>query len=354
MDSANSTWIGRVSSKMRNPFHFNRPTLPEDFLGRHAVVEQIADDLYDWEGESYGIIGGRRFGKSSVLLALENSLVKRLRQVEINNLHVLPVYVPLKAMAANSPANVFGFMLHQTYKITCGPQKTMPWLKGPLLELGFSEYIQRTPSSASLQDLEAYIEKVVVAAHSTLGMIRFALLIDEIDEALDFPWTGSLFGNLRSLVYDGDVKDFVRLVLAGSERYIDVDAQGSPLSNAITGIYLEPFTEDATRELASRAPGISPNVAEEIIWQSGGHPFIIQHILHHLFKTNVSSATIESVRGEVRRFLYERSSDLEGWWRGIGENGRRVYSILQQSADWVTLADVIHAANDLDLQADHG
>ena len=230
----------------------------------------------------------------------------------------------------------------------------MPQLKGPLLELGFPEYTQRTPSPASLQDLEAYIGEVVVAANSTLGMVRIALLIDEIDEALDFPWTGSLFGNLRSLVYDGDMRDFVRLILAGSERYIDVDAQGSPLSNAITGIYLEPFTEDAARELVSRAIGISPNVADEIIRQSGGHPFIIQYILHYLFETNVSSATIENVHDEVRRFLYERSADLEGWWRGIGENGQRVYSILGQSADWLTIADVIQVANDLDLQADRG
>ena len=200
----------------------------------------MVNDLYNWGGDLTGIVGGRRFGKSSMLLALENSLVKRLRQVEVNNLHVIPVYVSLKAIpgdstAKNSPSNVFGFVLHQICKITCRPQKNVPVLRGPLLELGLPEYIQITPSPASLQELEAYIEKVVATAHSTIGMLRFAMLIDEIDEALDLPWTRSLFGNLRSLVYDGDMKDFVRLVLAGSERYVDIDAQGSPLSNAITG-----------------------------------------------------------------------------------------------------------------------
>src|SRR5258706_3039101 len=98
---------------MRNPFHFNRPTPPEDFLGRHTIVEQMVDDLYDWEGESYGVVGGRRFGKSSLLLALENSLVKRFRQVEVKNLSVIPVYVPLKALSVEGPTHVFGFILHQ-------------------------------------------------------------------------------------------------------------------------------------------------------------------------------------------------------------------------------------------------
>ena len=105
----------------------------------------------------------------------------------------------------------------------------------------------------------------------------------------------------------------------------------------LLAFHLELFTEDAARELVSRAIGISSNVADEIIWQSGGHPFIIQYILHYLFNTNVSSATIENVHGEIRRFLYKRSGDLEGWWSGIGENGQRVYRILQQSGDWLTL-----------------
>jgi ABC-type uncharacterized transport system fused permease/ATPase subunit len=55
---------------MSNPFHYNRPTRPEDFLGRHAIVSKIADTLYNLSGDSYGIIGGRRFGKTSLLKAL--------------------------------------------------------------------------------------------------------------------------------------------------------------------------------------------------------------------------------------------------------------------------------------------
>src|SRR6266496_2641356 len=120
---------------MENPFHFNRPTHPENFLGRQAIVEQIVNDLYDWEGESYGIVGGRRFGKSSMLLALENNLIKRLGQMEINNLRVLPVYIPLKAISVSNSPSVLGFILHQLYKVTCGLKKTISQLKGPLLEL---------------------------------------------------------------------------------------------------------------------------------------------------------------------------------------------------------------------------
>ncbi len=338
-----------------NPFHFNRPTLPEDFIRRRSVLEQMVDDLHHWDGESYGIVGGRRYGKSSILLALEDRLVKRLKQGGIEDIHVVPIYVPLKAILLNDPTDVFGYVLHRLRIITCGPKKSIPLLKGPLLELDLPEYTQKTHSSANLQELEIAIEEIVAAAHSVLGILRVALLIDEIDVALDFPWTNLLFGNLRSLIYDGDMKNFVRLVLAGSGRYMDIDAQGSPLSNAITGCFLEPFTEDEAHELVNRAREITREVADEIIRQSGGHPFIMQHMLHYLVKAGImSSTTVDSVHAEVRRFLYDRSYDLDSWWEGIGEDGRRVYCILRQITDWVAITDLIKMANDLNLQVDHG
>ncbi|MCL5996108.1 MAG: hypothetical protein M1546_08630 [Chloroflexi bacterium] len=65
-----------------NPFHFNRPTDPADFLGRTDEMRVIVDDLCNARGDSHAIIGGRRFGKSSFLEVLYDELIKRLQQVE--------------------------------------------------------------------------------------------------------------------------------------------------------------------------------------------------------------------------------------------------------------------------------
>jgi hypothetical protein len=284
---------------------------------------------------------------------LEDQLIKKLAQVEIGDLHVVPVFISLKRIELTLPADVFGLALHHTKLATHGVKKPPPF-EGPLVELGLAEYTERNPSPASLQDFEAVIRDVVIAAFQQIGNLRVALLIDEIDCALDFDWTGTLFGMLRSLVYDGPVCDYVRLVLAGSGRYLNVDETGSPLLNAIKTHFMEPFTQDWAQELTNRAVGISADVANEVIRQGGGHPFILQYLLHHLVESGTVSGTAKEVRDLVNQFTNDRSFDLEGWWYAIGKDGRLVYSLLAQAADWMTHAELSQAANDPELWPDRG
>jgi hypothetical protein len=334
-----------------NPFHFNKPTRPENFLGRSAVVNRIVDDLYDLSGDSYGIVGGRRFGKSSLLMALEDQLVKRLKQAKSGELCVLPVFVSPKSIELTAPSDVFGLILHKVKQVTSG--KELPVSHEPHLDLGQPEYSAVNPLPATLQELENTIA-TLCAAYQPIGDLRFALLIDEVDCAVDYAWTDALFGMLRSLIHDGPVCDYARLVLAGAGRYLEVKASGSPLLNALKTCFLEPFAQDTARELVNRAVGISTEVADEVILQGGGHPFILQHLLHYLVEGSIASATLESVQVEVGRFRRDRFADLEGWWHTIGEDGRRVYGILARATDWTTHADLGHALNDPALNLDRG
>ena len=353
MDPTDPTWIGRVNVMPTNPFHFNTPTRLEDFLGRGTIVSEIADALY-LSHDSFGIVGGRRFGKSSMLLALENQLAERLEEAEIGDCHVLPVFVSLDAIELTSPFDVLGFVLHKIKKATSGKKTPIPLFEEPLLELGLPEYTEITSSPTNVQELEEAIKDVVSAAYLKVGLLRIALLIDETDCTLGFPWTGTLFGMLRSLIYSSSVREHVRLILAGSGRYLDANEKGSPLFNAITSCFLESFTEDAVYELVNRVDNIPPVAITEVMWQGGGHPFILQHLLHYLVKGDVASLTKEDVHAEVRRFIHNRSSDLEGWWQAIGDDGRRVYCILAQATGWITHAELSRAANDPHLQIDRG
>jgi len=343
-----------VNAMSRNPFRFDKPTRPEHYVERNPTVEQLVSDLCDWDGDSFGLVGGRRFGKSSLLRALESCLAKRLELAGDESIHVLPVSISLESLHLLEPASIFGFMVHRLRVLTSGTKKAGRVVESPLVELGLPEYAQKISPPATLQELEHTVEEIVIAAKSILGTLRVVFLIDEIDGIIDFPWTDQFFGNLRSLIYDGEMKDFVRLILSGSGRYMDLDAQGSPLANAITGCFLEPLTETAARDLIGRASGIDERVADEILKQTGGHPFIIQHILHYLHKDGSTTTTVASVQAEDRRFCYDRSADLENWWRGIGKDGQHVYCILRRFREWMTLADVIHLANNHDIQVDRG
>ena len=203
------------------------PTRAEEFVGRHSIVEEVAVELCSLSGRnSYGIVAGRRAGKSSLLIALEDNLLKRLKTAENMDLHVLPILFSLKNLQFDNPTDIFGFALHKLRIATSGAKKAPPFsgqptvLNGPL-------YSEHNAKPAILQDLEAAIEQVITTAYTSLGLARVVFLIDEMDEVLEMPWTSTLFGNLRSVIYDGPVRDFVRLVVAGSGRYLEVDEKTS-------------------------------------------------------------------------------------------------------------------------------
>ncbi|HEV7398436.1 MAG TPA: TIR domain-containing protein [Pyrinomonadaceae bacterium] len=302
---------------------------------------------------SYGVVAGRRAGKSSLLIALEDNLLRRHTRTEDPSLHVLPVFFSLKNLQFEKPGDIFGFALHRLRVATSGVRKGPPFDSHPSI-LGLSDYAQHNASTATLQDLEAGIEDVITRAYTRFGPARIVFLVDEMDEILELPWTSMFFGNLRSLIYDGPVKEFVRLVVAGSGRYVEVDEKGSQLFNAIKPLFLEPFDEDGINELLQRSGKVEPGVAAEVVNQAGGHPFILQHILYYLFERGIERAVLEDVATEVRRFVFERAVDLNGWWNAIGEDGRLVYCALRASKNWKTVSDLGRGVNEFKLQSDRG
>lgn len=341
-----------------NPFRFNQPTPPDRFVGRREIVARIARDLYDLSGDSYAVVGGKRFGKSSLLRVLEDELVQYLTGTKLISAEdkdvdiVLPVSISLKALEQRtSYSDVLGIMRHRLKKATSGVKS--PLFKEPLLEL-FPEYTAPTSSPASFGELQLAIRKVVEAAFEDYGLVRVVFLTDEMDEIVGYEWTDEALGKLRSLVYDSSVRRYVRLILAGSGGYLRVDEKGSPLFNAVTGVFLESFSQQGIQELLNQAEGIKRDVASEVVRQAGGNPFILQYLLHYLCKEGFASVTLETVRAKVRHFKHNRLEDLDGWWLAIGEEGQQIYHLLAQSKAWMTHSDLRKAASDPNLQVERG
>jgi|GEM_PF-2342153 len=339
----------------QNPFRFTTPVRGDKFLGRDVIVEKFTEELCSISGDSFEIIGGRRFGKSSLLLAMQDQLMELLENDKDADWLVLPVFIPLEALVHASAQDVLGLMLHKIKKATCGAKRSGPLQCEPLVDLGISAYTELVPREATLQELEAAIEESIDAAYGNRGvMLRITLLIDETDHILNYPWTKSLFGLLRSLIYDSRVRDHIRLVLAGSGHLLDVHERGSPLLNACKAYFLEPFTEEAARALINHVPNISNDIADEILKQGAGHPFILQHLLHYIVEGESTSITMDTIDAEVRRFIHDRHSDLEGWWYALGKDGQLVYCILSESMCWMTPAEIIQIANNPNLQISRG
>jgi len=331
----------------RNPFRYLRPVPPGEFLGRWPLLKDVALDLTLDEGDSYACIGGRRFGKSSLLAALHH----RLRQPDAREGdHVaLPLLLDFKRYKFDSARAFFGTCLQEVRRrvdaASQGRLKDPCPVQVSLDQNRLDGLLAGDPPSLSLPQFERALGYILdKLAQKVGGPTRLVLLLDEVDQVLDYPWHQDLFDQLRALIYSGDVADGVRLVLAGSRRFLDeVTQRGSPLWNVLQLHYLEAFDQAATYQLMERAPGLSA-AAQEAVWrQSGGHPFLAQYLLHHLWKADLAQADETTVEQVANRFLHAEQAHLEGWARAISETGLRIYGQLVHRPGWVDEMELIRA-----------
>jgi hypothetical protein len=152
-----------------------------------------------------------------------------------------------------------------------------------------------------------------------------------------------LFDHLNALVHTGDLRNLVRLVLTGAERLLEIKQKGSPLLLRITRRDLDALPDAAARVLVALAKGLPHDVAEAVIAQAGGHPFILQYLLYSLWETGAESATQERLTAAVGKFCSDRGADLDYWWSSIGPEGRQLYCILKRFDDWTPRSEIIGA-----------
>lgn len=329
-----------------NPFYYNLPVQPADFVGRWPLVDEIAADLCRGRPDSWAVIGGRRFGKSSVLKAVEARLLERLAGCGQGERHVFPLLVDLKGSETDTEQNVYARIVRLLHRALA---------RGQVLSLDLSQTAldaAHRSETLSFYDFEEVLDDLAGCFRRQCGPLRLVLLLDEVEATARFPWCETLFNQLRSLVYDGPLADTVRLVLTGSARVVHVRHEGSPLLNAVKIVHLASFPEAAMDELLARGGAISADAAQEVKAQSGGHPFIAQYLLHHLWDGGLAQATVNQVRRVAQRMRQERAADLRGWWEAVGEAGRQAYRLLAGSEGWMDestlLAQIAGAAGPLD------
>lgn len=315
----------------KNPFYYNLPTQPADFLGRWPLVEEIAADLSKPRADSWAVIGGRRFGKSSVLKAVESRLMEQLADCGQGDRHIFPLIVDLKGSETDTEQNVYARLIRLLYRaLRHNGVLAIDLSRTDLDKVRSSETLSFYQFENALEDLADYFER-------HWGPLRLALLLDEVEATTRFPWSETLFNQLRALIYDGPLADAVKLVLTGSARVIQVHQEGSPLLNAVKIVHLESFSDADVQDLIARGGEIPDEASEALQAQSGGHPFIAQCLLHHLWDQDngLAQATLVKVEQIVHQMRHRRAADLRGWWEAIGDSGQRAYALLADSKDWL-------------------
>lgn len=343
----------------RNPFRFSRPAAVANFVGRWPDVQRVAADLTIDDGDSFGLIGGRRCGKSSFLLALAHQLQEEEFAAD-GDWRALPLAIDCAGLTVESAGGFLAMLLERLRRVVdlgVAHGDFWPWPAPVRLDAGWFADLAASPT-LSLRQFEDGVGYSLEALVSDLP-VRLVLLVDEVDKLVGQPWTVALFDQLRALVYSGRQSDRVRLVLAGSRRFIDeANSTGSPLNNILTRHFLTVFGRDGFDELTDRDAALAADHAEQVWQASGGHPWIAQYLLHQLWNARLStppaSVVDQGVAAAMRTMQTEMMQMLEGWAEAMALEGLRAYDVLRANADWVDESTILAAVDDPTLNVKRG
>lgn len=345
-----------------NPFHFG-PVSHKEFVGRWPLIKEVAKQVAHGPN-SYACIGGRRFGKSSILAVLayvflhEKSLAGRLLL-----LHMDPLLHPY-----STPGSVFAglhTLLHHTALAAVERLRHQQPIVQPASSVNYDGAYHAITASHQMPTSEVTAEafghalnRVIDALEEIGGPRRVVILLDEMDSFLDMPDHIELFGQLRASIYDGPAHRRLRLVLAGSSRFVQEETRrGSPLWNMLQKEYLIAFDEAGTDDLTARLPKLDTALRQAIGQESGGHPFIATYLLYHLkqrlLRQPDQPLTIAHVDTLVSRFLQTETNHLNGWSKAIGLTGLQIYGLFVAEDDWLARPTIVQRVGDpkLDITA---
>lgn len=332
----------KQASAIHNPFNFGAPVPPGKFVGRWPEAEKIVNDLLNPGGHSYAVVGGRRVGKSSLLEAVQHLLVQKLNAYEPGDWIVLPLFINLKWIpAAADEQHIFGFVLRQLHKLFTSERirRKMGLTFNPMAELNktlLADYGKRKQATCSLDEFTEIIDDLLQQIEQAHSIMRIVLLIDEIDIFIACPWAEVLFSLLRSIIYQGLLRDEIRYVLAGSSRVIELREAGSPFFNMLKLSFLESMTDQNIAEIISWAGQPSDELTQAVISQCGGSPYLVQYLMHHLWPENHPG----QVMPMTRKFCQEQYAELQVWADDIGNAGLHAYQVLAETSQWLTLEQI--------------
>lgn len=312
-----------------NPYNYNLPVEPEMFFGRQKDIDTLIHHLTTMPGNPIALIGGRRMGKTSLLEMILQRL-ERFAEESTRGLLLVPIFLDLTGEGVDSPVSFFRLVSEETYAVLVNLLDKP--LDAPPLSL--------KPPARAFEDLLKQWNRTTMMQQGC--RLRLILLLDECEEIVTQPWAAELYGALRFLLIGRSTRLLFKVVMAGSHRFLtQVSQRGSPLRNVLTYHTLRVLNPHATSQLITQPTSgiLADETVQAVAQQSGGHPFLTQYLMHHLWGAELELATPETVQRVVARFPRQRT-DFWDWINGLDESRLRLYRYLAENQAPITEDDI--------------
>jgi hypothetical protein len=321
-ESENSI-VQTIDYKMLNPYDPNTVNI-NLFYGRDALLSELLSGLSGSPRYSFGIAGGRRMGKTTLLRRVEQDLRIGIEQWRAGGLLVIPIYVD--GVTLPKPlhsCDIWGYLLGE-------------------LQNAISDQPFQIVGSPEFSDFKQIITPVL----SNLSeRPRIIVIFDEIEPIVACEWSDVFFNHWRALLgHTPNISEYFTSVFAGA---YDMQALRreitSPLRDILEWRSLRTFDYEGACQLMQEP--IDMEWPEPFLQRSytetGGHTMLMQYIMQQVCM-NEPEMAMESLEKAVKKFLRERAWQFAQWWeRYCTPTAQRIYRRLYDEKGEVSLYSLV-------------
>ena len=313
---------------MNNPYAWSVVD-PDLCYGRSPLLTDLLSGLAENPRYSYGLAGGRRMGKTTVLRRVERDLQERVERWRDSGLLVIPVYVD-------------GLTLPR-----------------PLTEDDIWETLLRRIRSSCHDnlrniaqiDFEVFKEEMSKIVDMLEEQLRIIVMFDEIELILACDWANAFLSHWRALLNNtpGLSECFTAVFAGARELNVLRHDIGSPLKDILEWRSLRSLAyEDACRLMQQPINRQWDSSFLNCVYrETGGHPMLLQYVMQDICQLWPEERDRLSMDQLVERasakFMHERRWQFAEWWnRYCSLAAQRVYTRLYGAGGEMTLRDMVH------------
>jgi hypothetical protein len=255
-------------------------------------------------------------GKTTVLRAVEAELKRSQPIWRDSGLLVIPAYID--GLALPRPLNP----LHLWTEILNHIERNTGDVSRPL---------------AAPRDFGEFAQIAQVRLEAIESAVRVIVMIDEIEHILACDWADGFFANWRALLSNmpGLSVCFSAVFSGANELSKLKEDVGSPLMDILEWRSLRNLSYSDACRLVQEPIGVqhSNDFMLAIYAETGGHPMLLQYVMHHICKEGAPDFTPQNVGQVSKQFVEERGWQLAEWWNKYCTSiAQRVYLRLGNSS----------------------
>lgn len=322
-----------------NPYHWDRVNL-KLFYGRERLVTDLVTDLN--ANHSCAVVGGRKMGKTTLLRHVERVLTEKIQPSLAGGSLTLPVYIhTLELPHPLTPKIIYVDIIKKIET----QLKSLGLLKkshAPLA-LIFDEFPH--------EENRAFTSILTNVIEAVPCFLQIVILVDEIEPIACANWSSGFFNNWRHLLSnEPDLSSHVCIVFSGAKEMAAIARDvSSPLANILSWYELALFTKDDSAKLINESThgNISGAITKRIFNWTGGHPFLIQYLMHYICKFDLEES--QTRLNEARQHFYNsQTTQFYSWWfEKFSDEDRRTYSHLAEKSQATPKRDIIKLLGDV-------